>query len=55
MSLKTFYLERFGFIPIKSYKITSVEQNGNANIIHKYYALTTENIIMNSQLTRDNS
>ena len=23
MSLKTFYLERFGFIPIISYKITS--------------------------------
>ena len=27
MSLKTFYLERFGFTLIISYKITSVEQN----------------------------
>ena len=44
MFLKTFYIERFGFIPIISYKITSVL---------KYYALKTENTIMNSQLTED--
>ena len=37
MSLKIFYLERFGFISIISCKITSVEQNENINIIHKYY------------------
>ena len=55
MSLKTFYLERFGFIPIISYKITSVEQNENTNIIHKYYTLKTENTIMNSQLPEDKS
>ena len=54
MSLKTFYLERFGFIPI-SYKITSLEQNENTNIIQKYYASKTKNTIMNSQLTEDKS
>ena len=47
MSLKTFYLERFGFTPIISCKITSVEQNENTNIIHEYYTLKTENTIMN--------
>ena len=44
MSLKTFYLERFGFIPIISYKNISVERNESTNIIHKYYSLKTENI-----------
>ena len=44
---KIFYLERFGFIPIISYKITSVEQNKNTNIIHNYYTPKTENTIMN--------
>ena len=53
MSLKTFDLERFGFIPIISYKVTSVEQYENTNIIHKYYTLKTENTIMNSQLPED--
>ena len=33
MHLKTFYLERFDFIPIISYKITSGEQNENTNIL----------------------
>ena len=55
MSLKPFYLERFGFIPIISYKITSVEQNENTNIIHKYDTPKTKNTIMNSQLTEDKS
>ena len=57
MYLKTFYLEHFGFIPIISYKITSVEQNENTNIIHKYYIYTpkTKNTVMNSQLTEDKS
>ena len=55
MSLKTFYLERLGFIPIISYQITSVEQNENTNIIHKYYTLKTENTIINSQQTEDKS
>ena len=53
MSLKTFYLERFWFIPIISYKITSVEQNENTNIIHKYYTPKAKNTITNSQLTED--
>ena len=43
MSLKTFYLERFRFIPIISNKITSVEQNENTNIIHKYFTPKTKN------------
>ena len=55
MYLKTFYLERFGFIPIISYKITSVEQNENANFIQKYYTPKIKNTIMNSQLTEDKS
>ena len=55
MSLRTFYLERFGLIPIISYKITSVEQNENTNIIQKYYTPHTKNTIMNSQLTDDKS
>ena len=55
MSLKTFYLEHFGFIPIISYKITSVEHNENTNIIQKYYTPNTKNTIMNSQLTEDKS
>ena len=55
MSLQTFYLERFGFIPIIRYKITSLEQNENINIIHKYYTPKTKNTIMNSQLTEDKS
>ena len=55
MSSKTFYLERLGFVPIISYKIKSVEQNENTNIIHKYHTLKTENTIMNSQLTEDKS
>ena len=55
MSLKTFYLERFGFIPIISYKITSVEQNKNTNIIHKHYTPKTKNTVMNSQLTEEKS
>ena len=53
MSLKTFYLERFGFIPNISYKITSVEQNENTNIIENYYTPKTKNTIINSQLTED--
>ena len=55
MTLKSFYLERFWFLPIISYKITYVEQNDNTNIIHKYYTPETENKIMNSQLTEDKS
>ena len=55
MYLKTFYLESFGFIPIISYKITSVERNEKTNIIQKYYAPKTKNTIMNSQLTEDKS
>ena len=55
MYLKTFYLERFGFIPIISYKNTSVEQHEITNIIHTYYTLKTENTIMNSQLPEDKS
>ena len=55
MSLRTFYLDRIGFRPMISYKITSKEQNENINIIHKYYTLKTENTIMNSQLTEDKS
>ena len=55
MSLKAFYLERFGFLPIISYKITSGEQIENTNIIHKYYTPKTKNTIMNSQLTEDKS
>ena len=55
MSLKTFYLELFRFIPIISYKITSVEQNENTNIIQKYYTPKTKNTITNSQLTEDKS
>ena len=54
MSLKTFYLERFGFLPIISYKITSVEQNENTNMKHKYHTQKTENTIM-KQLTEDKS
>ena len=50
MSLKTFYLERFAFIPITSYNNTSVQQNENTNIVHKYYTIKSENTIMNSQL-----
>ena len=42
MSLKTFYLKRFGLIPIIKYKNTSVEQNENTNIIHTYYTLKTK-------------
>ena len=52
MKTQTLYTN---IIPIISYKITSVEQNENTNIIHKYYTLKTENIIMNSQLTEDKS
>ena len=52
MSLKTFYLEHFRFIPIISYKITSGEQNENTNIMH-LYSSKTKNTIMNSQLTED--
>ena len=55
MTLKTFYLERFGFIPIISYKIRCVEQNENTNIIQNYYNPKTKNTIMNSQLTEDKS
>ena len=55
MSLKTFYLERFWFMHFISYKITSVEQNENRNIIHKYYMPKTEKTIKNSQLTEDKS
>ena len=50
-----FYLERFGFMPIISNKITSVEQNEITNIIHKCYKIKTENTIMNSQQTEDKS
>ena len=46
-------IERFEFIP--SIKITSVVQNENTNIIHKYYTLKTENATMNSRLTEDKS
>ena len=53
MSLKTFYLEHFGFIPIISYKITSGEQNETTNIIHTYYTPKTKNTIINLQLTED--
>ena len=55
MSSKTFYLERFWFIPIISYKITSVEQNEHTNITQKYNTPKTKNTIMNSQLTEDKS
>ena len=55
MFLKTFYLKRFVFILIINNKITSVEQNENTNIMHKYYTLKTENTIINTQLTEDKS
>ena len=55
MSLKTLYFERFWFIPIINYKITSVEQNENTNIIHKYYTPKTKYTIMNLHLTDDKS
>ena len=49
MSLKTFYLERFGFIPIISYKI---KQNENTNIIHKHYTQTLYTNIIHKHYTQ---
>ena len=38
MALKTFYLGRFGYIPIISYKNTSVEQNENKRYTQILYS-----------------